>query len=380
MLIDISEIIVEDRIRKDFGDIEELAADIDKNGLINPITVVKINGKYRLIAGERRLRACKSIGKDEVKVNEISIEDAEQALRIEYSENVERKDFTFSERMELAEKIEDVEKEKAKQRQGTRTDLTSDTNVSKVRTDEEVAEKTGLGSREKLRKAKFITENADEELIKQLDEEQISIHGAYQELKKEKEEIERRKNQLEARAERIGEMYEKEKREKEELERKEPEVIEKEVIPDDYKKTKQKYRNMKRELQKREDEIKNKESEIEKMQNKMKRLEESAELNKSQTEEYKELKKNIRQLKEDKSSIHRKIEAATSISGLIVKIENMLQKELAPVKYSRAINEQADDEIVIKNLSEIIERVEKWCGEMRELLPNKNYIEVKNYE
>jgi len=222
--------------------------------------------------------------------------------------------------------------------------------------------------------------SADPELKQQVLDGDITSHKKFKELKKEKEELERRKNQLEARAERIGEMYEKEKREKEELERKEPEVIEKEVIPDDYKKTKQKYRNMKRELQKREDEIKNKESEIEKMQNKMKRLEESAELNKSQTEEYKELKKNIRQLKEDKSSIHRKIEAATSISGLIVKIENMLQKELAPVKYSRAINEQADDEIVIKNLSEIIERVEKWCGEMRELLPNKNYIEVKNYE
>jgi len=365
LLIDISEIIVKDRIRKDFGDIKELAADIDRNGLINPITVVEINNKYRLIAGERRLRACKSLGKEKIKANKISIEDAEQALRIEIAENENRKDFSLSERQKYMQKLIEIKKS---------------TGANLHQAEKESAKEIGIGSRRQYYKEKFIAENADEELIKQLDEEQISIHGAYQKLKKEKEELERRKNQLEARAERIGEMYEKEKREKEELERKEPEVIEKEVIPDDYKKTKQKYRNMKRELQKREDEIKNKESEIEKMQNKMKRLEESAELNKSQTEEYKELKKNIRQLKEDKSSIHRKIEAATSISGLIVKIENMLQKELAPVKYSRAINEQADDEIVIKNLSEIIERVEKWCGEMRELLPNKNYIEVKNYE
>uniref|UniRef100_UPI00164242F3 ParB N-terminal domain-containing protein n=1 Tax=Bacillus thuringiensis TaxID=1428 RepID=UPI00164242F3 len=56
MLIDIKKIKVSDRIRKEFGNIEELANDIKENGLINPPVVTP---DHELIAGERRLRACK---------------------------------------------------------------------------------------------------------------------------------------------------------------------------------------------------------------------------------------------------------------------------------------------------------------------------------
>lgn len=38
--------------------IEELAASIQHNGLLQPIIVRKYNGKYQIIAGERRYRAC----------------------------------------------------------------------------------------------------------------------------------------------------------------------------------------------------------------------------------------------------------------------------------------------------------------------------------
>ncbi|MBQ9648137.1 MAG: ParB N-terminal domain-containing protein [Oscillospiraceae bacterium] len=65
MLIDIDKIIVGDRIRKDFGDIEELAYDIEENTLLNALVVTPSgngDGTYLLIAGERRLRACKMLG------------------------------------------------------------------------------------------------------------------------------------------------------------------------------------------------------------------------------------------------------------------------------------------------------------------------------
>ena len=41
--------------------IEELAASIKENGLIQPIVVRKVNGIYQIIAGERRYRACCSL-------------------------------------------------------------------------------------------------------------------------------------------------------------------------------------------------------------------------------------------------------------------------------------------------------------------------------
>ena len=39
--------------------IDELAASIKENGLIQPIVVRKNNGVYQIIAGERRYRACR---------------------------------------------------------------------------------------------------------------------------------------------------------------------------------------------------------------------------------------------------------------------------------------------------------------------------------
>jgi len=52
--IPIEAIAIEDRDRKDYGEVDELALDIRENGLIQPIS---INQERRLVAGGRRLRA-----------------------------------------------------------------------------------------------------------------------------------------------------------------------------------------------------------------------------------------------------------------------------------------------------------------------------------
>ena len=56
-----NEIHVEDRMRKELGNIKELAESIHQNGQITPILVEEKNGKFFLIAGERRLRACQHL-------------------------------------------------------------------------------------------------------------------------------------------------------------------------------------------------------------------------------------------------------------------------------------------------------------------------------
>ena len=61
----IDEIIVGERVRRDMGDIEALAASIDEIGLLNPI-VVTPDG--RLLCGERRLLAAKLLGWKEIPV------------------------------------------------------------------------------------------------------------------------------------------------------------------------------------------------------------------------------------------------------------------------------------------------------------------------
>lgn len=77
--IDISRIKVGKRIRRELGDIETLAKSIREIGLLNPITVREDGSSYRLLAGFRRLKACKSLGWE--KIPSQVLEEGESAWR-----------------------------------------------------------------------------------------------------------------------------------------------------------------------------------------------------------------------------------------------------------------------------------------------------------
>ncbi len=74
--------------------IEDLASDIRNHGLLNPLLVRPVSdGKYEVISGQRRLRACKQIGLDPVPclVRE-NVDDAD-AMVLSLVENVHRADM-----------------------------------------------------------------------------------------------------------------------------------------------------------------------------------------------------------------------------------------------------------------------------------------------
>ena len=114
---------------------------------------------------------------------------------------------------------------------------------------------------------------------------------------------------------------------------------------------------------------------------KIKRLEEREELLKEKieliekdAEKYRQLKDQIETLTVQKDDIGRQISSATSISGLVIKIENFLQTELAPIEYSRALLEMKNNEVVINNVRDIIKCVEQWCYELKKYIPSDNNI------
>lgn len=191
MLIDIDRIVVSDRIRKDFGDIQELADDIKDNGLINPPVV---NRDYVLLAGERRLRACKLLGWPQIEVRMMDTRDAEHELNIEISENDVRKGFTKSERVDYIRRLLRIEQAKAKERQGERT---SDRNLTEVqRADSATAEQFGI-SRDTMRRELFIADNADlldPADFADWDDGKLSTNKAYQRIKAAKEQAERERD------------------------------------------------------------------------------------------------------------------------------------------------------------------------------------------
>jgi len=99
------------QLRKHFDEdkLKELAASIQREGLIEPIVVRPKNDRYELIAGERRFRAIrdytgmKTIQAQIVKVSEL------QARRISAAENLQREDLSAIETIEAVVEIVDAE-------------------------------------------------------------------------------------------------------------------------------------------------------------------------------------------------------------------------------------------------------------------------------
>ena len=84
-----------DQPRKDFDDesISELSESILKHGLLQPIVVrPKPNGRYEIVAGERRWRACRLAGLDSVPVI-IKDLDGQKAAEIALVENLQRENL-----------------------------------------------------------------------------------------------------------------------------------------------------------------------------------------------------------------------------------------------------------------------------------------------
>ena len=73
--------------------LEELAASIRQLGIIQPITLRKISeGNYQIISGERRYRASKSIGLENIPAYIKTTED-EQVMEMALIENIQREDL-----------------------------------------------------------------------------------------------------------------------------------------------------------------------------------------------------------------------------------------------------------------------------------------------
>ncbi|MCQ2587277.1 MAG: ParB/RepB/Spo0J family partition protein [Treponema sp.] len=103
MLVPIKDIKIKRRVRKDLGNLDDLKDSLRTYGLLNPIT---INGKYQLIAGERRLQAAKAIGWTNINANIVDNLSEVDELEMEIEENNQRKEFTEEELLEGYRRLE----------------------------------------------------------------------------------------------------------------------------------------------------------------------------------------------------------------------------------------------------------------------------------
>jgi ParB/RepB/Spo0J family partition protein len=178
----IAEIRIGFRYRKDLGDLRALAASIAEVGLLHPIVVTPSG---RLIAGQRRLEACRLLEWDAVPV---TVVDLYQAVRGEAHENFLRKDLLPSEIVSLKRAIEPLERRAARERQGSRTDLCHPATVAECHgaARDKIARYLGVG-KTTIDRAEAVVEAAEEEpesfghLVEQMDRSG-KVAGAYRRL------------------------------------------------------------------------------------------------------------------------------------------------------------------------------------------------------
>lgn len=96
-----------DNPRKNIGDVTDLAASIKTNGLLTPLSVVPNGSRYRVIAGHRRLAACKQAGIGFVPCFVLDLDPLQQ-LEAMVTENCQREQLTTMEESDAIQGMLDL--------------------------------------------------------------------------------------------------------------------------------------------------------------------------------------------------------------------------------------------------------------------------------
>lgn len=96
-----------DNPRKNIGDVTDLAASIKTNGLLTPLSVVPNGSRYRVIAGHRRLAACKQAGIGAVPCFVLQLNPLQQ-LEAMVTENCQREQLTALEEADAIQGMLDL--------------------------------------------------------------------------------------------------------------------------------------------------------------------------------------------------------------------------------------------------------------------------------
>lgn len=96
-----------DNPRKNIGDVTDLAASIKANGLLSPLSVVPNGSRFRVIAGHRRLMACKQAGTGAVPCFVLDLDPLQQ-LEAMITENCQREQLTVLEEADAIQGMLDL--------------------------------------------------------------------------------------------------------------------------------------------------------------------------------------------------------------------------------------------------------------------------------
>lgn len=119
----IENIDISKQVRTEFSntEIEELADSIEQHGLLTPVTVERCGSRYKLLCGEKRIRACKLLGLEKIRANifefkESNLKKEAQITVIQIIENLQRSNPTLSDYVNAVQSLKNVEENISKEK------------------------------------------------------------------------------------------------------------------------------------------------------------------------------------------------------------------------------------------------------------------------
>ena len=157
------------------GDMEQLVESIKRNGVMTPATVrLKEDGRYELISGHRRKKACELAGLETLKC-EVKDLTRDEAIIVMVESNLQRSVILPSEKaFAYKMRLEAMNRQAGRPSKDNLTPMVSD--LDTTRTNEKLGKEVGE-SREQIRRYIRLTELVPE-ILQMVDERQIAFRPA----------------------------------------------------------------------------------------------------------------------------------------------------------------------------------------------------------
>lgn len=409
---------------------KEFIKSVETSGVIEPIIC---NQAKTIISGHQRYRACLELKIEEVLCDIRIYDDEQQELKDLIETNIRQRGDISSSSLKMGRIIKTLE-ECYGVRQGSAGK--SDRTLSDGKSQKDIAEELGMNQstytktkkllelipelQEMLEQGKLSASVGSRILARLSPEEQkevledLGVDGLSEKTQAQLKEYVSKLQQKERENEQLKKALEEEKskpKEKEviieediatkeelklerehkvkllrELESLRKQVIEKQkvAIPQDTKKTEELESKIKRleiDLKYKDELIKNKEDIIKNKEELIKsKLEgtdndkELMELYKDRFDKYNKIIGTTCDYQSNGEDLGRKMGAGIDMANFLVSVENLLKEELAPLKYERCLRDIGDNEIVKKNVNELLELVKNWHDEIYELVNGETVI------
>jgi ParB family transcriptional regulator, chromosome partitioning protein len=352
----------------------EFLESVKTSGIIEPIIC---NQNKVVISGHQRLRACKKLGINEVLVDTRIYDNEESIIKDLIETNIRQRGDINSSGLKLGRIIKTLEEAYGIKNGGNGSNQYATSDNVGTSSQEDLAKQLNisvdtLNNYKKLTtlipelqelslEGNITTSVASRVLARLTQEEQLEL---FNELGEDKLKEMTQKE--------VKEYIDKNNRLEQELrvEKNKPrEIITETIDNTDY--------SIVDKLNKIQKEFEDKKIESERLGRRLELAQQKADAYEQDSNDYRKMKDEITYLTQQKDDLGRQIKSITDISGLLEEINNLIKNKLAPVKYSKSLLEAKDDEIVIRNLTDMVQVVQQWCDEMKKYIPNKiNYVEV----